>query len=400
MRNTPGRPELRRLDPIVRRHILIPRGETGGLSGSGQSPRIGTKPLGPLMSLFFAPLLLLSGMSLATGALPADPYLPAVSATRLATRIVVMDLQPHGDHVHVGSLVEVPAAYGSVQNPVFLDHGILLFRSSTDQEIREGVAEGIRDGIRGGVQETSRVVVYDLFDGMELGSARIDFPWWDPRRIPGSTEAITLIVGEEEGSRSGRIVRLTFGPSCPDGCLEPLALDPMASPLPTAMEHAWLTPDTLLVLVETAIEQTQPPANPGDRPDPVRGELQVVSAGAPEGVRIATDAMSPIHGIPRSEDASFIREAEDGRRYHIRISAESGALQSSRDLPPHGDLLDWYSPVTAFLVYEGGLFRSTDMEAYPWVRILDPVEVGAPILDFAVSPSGFRVALVLEGSSP
>jgi len=361
------------------------------------------------MKLRAAPLLLLSGLALATGTLRADPDPTSGSATRSVTRIVVMDLQPHGDHVHVGSLVEIPAVYGSVQDPVFLDHGTLLFRTATDEEVREGVREEVREGVPEGIRERvhegNRVVVYDLFDGLELGSARIDSPWWDPRRIPGSAEAITLIVGEDEGDRSGRIARLAFGPSCPDGCLEPLvwesmALEPMASPFPVVLEHAWLTPDTLLVLVEAPIGQPRPLEIPDDRPDPVRGELHVVSAGAPGGVRIATDAMSPVHGIPRSEDASFIREAEDGRRYHIRISAESGAILSSRDLPPHGDLLDWYSPVTAFLVYEGGRFRSTDIEAYPWVRILDPLEVGAPILDFAVSPSGFRVALVLQGSSP
>jgi len=321
------------------------------------------------------PLLVLCGLALVTGSLRA---VTGSGAAVTSTRIVVLDLQPHLDHVHAGSLVEIPAAYGSVQDPLFLDHGSLFFRSSGDSENREG----------------GRAVVYDLFDGEELWSASLESTWRDPRRIPGEEFAVSLLVMDSAGDRPGRLVRLEFGPACPDGCLEPLD-----SPVPGMLEHAWLTPDSLIVLVESPLAEATLPEPAGDRPEPLGGVLYLVSARGSESVPIATDAVSPLVDIPRSEDASYVRLAEDGQRYLVRISPESGDLHSSFHIPPEVDLLAWYSPVTAFLVYEGGLYRSTGFEDRPWQRILDPLEVGAPILDFAVSSSGFRVALVLPAES-
>ncbi len=291
-----------------------------------------------------------------------------------ATRIVVFDLRPHGDHVHVGAFLEIPVKYGAVRDPVFLGHDTLAFRASGEP----------------GPGDVGRMIAYDLWDGEELGSVPIEGEWRDPRVIPGSPGAISVVAPDGDGQAGGRVVRLEFHASCPGGCPAPV---PFARS--GVVEHAWNSEGLLVMLVE----EEDPGSGACADPDATRSVFTGREGGGQPTAVVCT-ASSPLHGIPGSEEFSFVREGADGRRHLVRVLPSSGTVTSSRPLPAGAEHMAWYSPFTAFLVYEGGLYRSTEQPEFPWVRVLDSLEIGAPILGLAVSPYGLRVALVLaaEGS--
>lgn len=75
----------------------------------------------------------------------------------------------------------------------------------------------------------------------------------------------------------------------------------------------------------------------------------------------------------------------------MRMEGGAGALTPVAELPPGGGVVAWFPGLTAPLVYEGVLYRTTDDPAHPWHPILS---VG-PVSGLAASPVGLRIALVV-----
>ena len=272
--------------------------------------------------------------------------------------IIVLDLSPHGDHVHVGSMVRIPELKGRGGHPSFLDHHRLLFSTSPGSASDEG----------------GRVSLFDVVEGQVIWSLATPHPEDGPRPVPGA-EAVTVVEPLSQGGdglqEGGILVRHELGG---DGrAAPPTRLLPELEDL---RGHAWAGPGRVALL---------------------RGretlELHLANLETGETRRIGERVGGRLESIPGTEDVAFVDLSHpDGPRL-VRMEGRTGALTPVAELPSGGGVVAWLPGPTALLVHEGVLYRSTDEPDRPW----HPILAVGPVTGLAASPVGLRIALVVPG---
>jgi hypothetical protein len=275
--------------------------------------------------------------------------------------IIILDLRPHGDHVHVGSMVRIPELEGRGRHPAFLDHHRVLFST------HPGLAT---DG-------TGKVGVFDVVEGQMIWSIASPSLEDGPRPVPGE-EAVTVIEplfqggvspGGEGSAGGGILVRHELG----DGGA-PAPPSRLLPELEDIRGHAWAGPGQVALL--RGGEQL---------------ELHLANLETGETRRIGERVGGRLESIPGTEDVAFVDLSRPDGPHLVRMEGRTGALTPVAELPPEGGVVAWLPGPTALLVHEGVLYRSTGEPDRPW----HPILAVGPVTGLAASPVGLRIALVV-----
>lgn len=351
-------------------------------------PRVGVRPAPPDLAspradfpgpLRLAALLLLSVLGLAPGVGEAGSLVAQSS-----TDVVVLDLYPHLDHVHVSSLTRVTDRTGYDNQPRFLDHERLLFVSDRDGGTEVYLALLAED----------RVV--RLTDTPESEYSPHLLRWG-----ADGAEALVVVRVEADGV-SQHLVRYPLPVrSSPESLEEPLREGiRLAAPLLDVGYHAWA-----------------PPEEGGDAGEARWGVLFRVGAGGapPTLYRIRLDAAGrmteehrvqagigrSLQPVPGTTEVSFVDLSTPDRPILQRLDPASGEVTRVAELPAGADEHGWLSAVTVFFPHDGVLWRSSREPERPWIPLMSFEEelgavLGGRVTRIAVSPAGLRVAVVVE----
>jgi len=274
----------------------------------------------------------------------------AAAGDRAGGDLVVLHLYPHGNHAHVGSVIEVTEQEGGAGLPEFLDENRLVFSWS-----REGAPSGIY-----------------LFDVREQELRLIPGPSegaLEPRATPDG-EGLSVLQLAEDGVRR-HLYRYPLEGG--DGTrLLPEVEDIYA--------YAWVGQDRLVYVVGTG--------------EPSGLHFADLRTGE---MRLVQDGVSPVlRRIPGEDAVSFVDRSDPERWSVRRLDGATGEVTTIADAPPGSDDHAWLSTATLLLAHRGDLYRFAAGSTGPWIPL---VELG-PYLPgpfrFTVAPSVLRLAVVVE----
>jgi hypothetical protein len=309
--------------------------------------------------------------TLAVGAVlaVASPGTPGAGA-QPATDLVILDLYPHLDHVHVGSFVRVTDRAGYDNQPVFLDHDRILFVSD-------------RDG------EATEVYRYTIStESLERLTRTPEEAEYSPRLVPGlggadAEGASLVVVRVEADGTSQHLVRYPLeGGSRGERLL---------APLDDIGYHAWGEGGWGVVFGVGA-----------DGAPSTLARVRVgEDGGADEVIAVREGVGRSLQPIPRSPEVSYVDLKDREEPVLYRLDPATGEETRVVTLPPGVEEHAWLSPVTAFFVHEGVLYRLTRDPTTPWIPMLTFREelgdaLGGEVSRIAVSPQGLRVAVVVS----
>ena len=322
--------------------------------------------------------------------------------------VVVLDLYPHGDHLHVAdvhrlSMADLDALSGDTalaplspvpadpvrsgpapppagpshpqdslpqtagracSVPIFMDEWTLVLSVAPPVDSIHGASGG-----RG-----SRVVIHRL-DGAPLGAEEGGSTWVGAgaRLIPGGSGISFIRPGGAHGP--GSLYRLGA-----DGGED----HPVLPMVDDVVAHEWVTGDIVALLRD---------GSPGAL---WLGHLQ---GGGVE--RVAEGVLDGPARIPGEDAVSFVEHDQEGRGWVRRISPVSGSVETLVDTPPGSQLHTWMpaGPLGAgsalVMAHDGVLYRFEPGHDRFWHPILNLNPwVGAPH-GFVFSPSGLRLVVVV-----
>ncbi len=290
---------------------------------------------------------------------------PSPLGAQPSTDVVVLDLYPHLDHAHVGSFVRVTDRDGYDNQPVFLDHDRILFVS--DRE--------------GGSTEVYR---FTLSSGaVERLTRTPEESEYSPRVVDvGEGSALVAVRVEADGT-SQHLVRYPEAGGGPGVRL--------LAPLDDIGYHAWGSEGWLVVFRVGA-----------EGAPPTLARVRVGEGGeAAEVIPVRSGVGRSLQPIPRTTEVSYVDLSDRERPVLHRLDPATGEEREVVTLLPGVEEHAWLSPVTAFFVHEGILYRLTRDPEQPFVALLSFEEelgdaLGGPVSRIAVSPDGLRIAVVVE----
>ncbi|CAN5637502.1 hypothetical protein BH23GEM11_BH23GEM11_02170 [soil metagenome] len=298
-------------------------------------------------------------------------------AAQPSTDIIVLDLYPHLDHVHVGSMIRVTDREGYDNQPTFVDHDRLLFVSD-------------REGGR------TEVFMYTISSGtLERVTATPEEAEYSPRVVPGGP-AISAVRVEADGESQhlvrypaaflrrdtgdARDARDARGDAAARAGLLPVVDgERLAAPLDDIGYYAWAGRRHMAVF------------RVGDP-----SSLHLVDLDGGES-RLVRERVGPsLQSIPGTDEVSFVDVGDPERPLLFRLSGETGEVHEVAELPPGAVEHAWISDLTAFIGHQGVLHRSTGAAGNPWHPILELSEVVGPFSRIAATSGGRRIAVVVD----
>jgi len=317
----------------------------------GTAARGGGQPRGSGRSA--APNILHLTTLLAPVLAPANAAATLQVPIEQATEVLIMDLSPHQDHVHIGSLVRLAEPGTTSGHPYFLDHDRVLFLTADDEgggQLREFTLSTRQVRVLGAAPEERRHPRADPSGG-EIALIRRD-----------GAGASQLVLYPLEGSVPFRVI-----PEVED-----------------VVGFAWADEHRLVVVR-------------GEHPRSL--DLVDLRTGA---LRRLRDQVGPsVASIPGSVDVTFVDESDPGRPTLRRWRLDRDEEEEVAVLPDASSVHAWFSPFTAFLLHEGILYRSTGNPDRPWHPLLTELdELVGRASTFAVSPAGLRIAVVVRAGRP
>jgi hypothetical protein len=279
------------------------------------------------------------------------------------TDIIVFEIYPHLDHVHVGSLVRVTERAGYDNQPFFLDEDRLLFTS-----VREGDQADIHL-FRLGERALERVTATPESE-------------YSPRPTPDGT-GLTVVRVELDGV-SQHLHRYPLEEGRP-GAAAPAGEEGVRGErfLPGVDDigyYAWAG-DSVVALFRL-----------GDPPSLHLADLRTGE------VRHVLDSIGPmLQSIPDEDAASFVDRSDPERPLLRRVDGVTGEVTTLAELPPGAGEHAWMSSATVLLSHEGVIYRLTGSPEAPWHPIVDLGELAEGVTRIAISPSGRRIAAVVTG---
>lgn len=304
-----------------------------------------------LVSLLLPGLILTGACATAAGFEPPRDG-TEVGGVQPSTDIVVFDVYPHREHVHVGSVVSVTDREGYDNQPFFVDEDRLLFSS---------------------IREDDQADVY-----------RFDLVTEDLEQVTSTPESeYSPHLTPDGGAIS--VVRVAL-----DGVgqsLYRMALDgEEATDLLPGLDdigyHAWAGPDRV------ALFRVGEPSS-----------LYLATPSTGEVRHIADHVGRSLQSIPGTRAVSFVDQSDPERWLVRRLDGESGEVETVVDTPPGSVDHAWMSSSTLIMGHEGALYRySVGEREGVWIPLVDLRSYIGPFSRIAVSPSGLRIAVVSEAS--
>ncbi len=266
-----------------------------------------------------------------------------------ATDIVTLDLRPHHDHVHAGSLVQVTDRDGYDNQPYFVDHDRILFSS-------------IRDG------EQADVFRYTISQARLERLTETPESEYSPKLTPEG-DAFTVVRVEMDGV-SQHLYRYSLEGDSPERLLP--EVDDIGY-------YAWAGPHRVALFRVG---------------DPSSLHLADLSTGELHHVQ---DRIGPVlQSIPGTDAVSFVDQSDPERPVLKRLDGASGEVTTVAELPSGALEHVWMSDATVLMGHEGTLYRSTRDPERPWHPLKGLDEVVGPFDRLALAPSGFRLAVVTQ----
>ena len=299
------------------------------------------------------------GVVAMTAAMVAADTGPALAQP--STDVVVLDLRPHGDHVHVGSMVPVSERDGYDNQPHFRDHDRLLLVSD-------------RDG------PGTDVYGFSVVEGEPVRLTRTPESEYSPRVTPDGT-GFSVVRAEEAGG--GGVQGLFVYPlvESEDGD-EPAGLDDARRLLPEVDDigyYAWLN-ETEVALFRL-----------GDPPS-----LHLADVETGEVRHVADDIGPSVQPIPGRDAVSFV-DASGQDAWTVRV-LEAGSAETTAvaELPLGVAEHAWLSEFNLLMGHEGILYRFPVDREEEWVEMAELGPVVGNFTRIAVSPHQTRIAVVVE----
>lgn len=287
-------------------------------------------------------------LGLATEPVPQAPH----------TDIVILDIHPHLDHLHAGSLVQVTEREGYDNQPFFLDDDRLLFVSDREAEQTD-------------------VFMYSVSEDSVTRVTRTPESEYSPRLTP-SGDHLSVVRVEADGV-SQHLYRFPFDGDAPRPAGEPERV------LPTLADigyYAWAGEDHLALFRVG-----------GAAGEPSSLHLADLGAGAVRHVQ--DDIDRTLQTVPGEEIVSFVDRSVGESRFLRTLDVASGQVSTVAQLPDGGEHA-WVSSATLLMASEGTLYRFTGSQETPWASVLELEAMVGRFSRIAVSPSGRRIAIVVE----
>lgn len=311
-----------------------------------------------------------------------SPPAPVPPQDAAGCGVVVLDLYPHGDHLHVADLHSVSVSGGGVcSEAIFLDDATLILTVTSPQlYVPEGgvAVAGERDREEGSDPPTAWIVPYRLYgDGPgEHGAAlaALGREGNDPRLTP---DGLGLSFIRPVGPRgSGSLHRVGL-----DGTAE----RPILPALDDAVSHEWVDGETVVILRSGS-----------------PGVLWLAHLRDETLDRVTEDVTPGLARVPDREAISFVQG--DGDQRWVRLmDALSDSFPALVDTPPGSREHTWMpsgplGPEPALVMaHEGVLYRFEPGQDRFWHPILNLNPWVAAVEGFSLSPSGLRLAVVVGG---
>ena len=276
--------------------------------------------------------------------------LSAASVTaQSATDIVTLDMRPHQDHVHAGSLVQVTDRDGYDNQPYFVDPDRIVFSS-----IREG--------------EQSDIFRYTISEDRLERLTETPESEYSPKLTPEG-DALTVVRVEMDGV-SQHLYRYSLDGDSPERLLPDV--DDIGY-------YAWAGPQRVALFRVG---------------DPSSLHLADLETGE---LRHVQDRIGPIiQSIPGTEVVSFVDQSDPERWVLKRLDGATGEVTSVAELPSGALEHVWMSDATVLIGHEGTLYRSSRDPEEPWHPLMALDELVGPFSRLALAPSGFRLAVVTQ----
>ncbi|TVP43115.1 MAG: hypothetical protein EA350_14335 [Gemmatimonadales bacterium] len=301
-------------------------------------------------------------------------------AAQPSTDVIVLDLYPHLDHVHVGSMIRVTDRDGYDNQPSFVDHDRLLFVSDREGGRTEVFMYTISTGALERVTETPEEAEYSprvVPGGGAISTVRVEadgesqhlvrypaaFLGRDRRGDAGAGRAAAAAADGPEGAAAAEVERL-------------------AAPLADIGYYAWAGPGHVALY------------RVGDPSSLHLVEVEVEGGGES---RLVRERVGPsVQSIPGTTEVSFVDVGDPDRPVLYRLEGITGEVEEVAELPSGAVEHAWLSDFTAYMGHEGTLYRSTSSPDTPWHPILELGEAVGSFSRIAVTSGGRRIAVVVE----
>jgi len=316
-------------------------------------------------------------LSLVAGVAAASMATPGFAQP--STDIVVLDLNPHLDHVHVGSMVRVTDRDGYDNQPHFLDHDRLLFVSDREGGRTDIWLHVLSEGSLQRITATPAEAEHSprLIPGVPGSSGR-------GAGAPRSDRSLHLAAVRVEADEVSQfLVRYTGDPGDP-----PLTRgERLLAPLDNIGYHAWAGPR------QVAVFRVGSPSS--------LHLARVDADGALEELRLIQEQVGrSLQSVPGTSEVSYVDLSDRDHPVLRRLDAETGETSAVAPLPVGVEEHAWLSDRTVFMGHEGILYRSTGDERNPWHPILDLGDVVGSFSRIAVVSGGRRIAVVVDRADP
>ena len=293
------------------------------------------------------------------GTLGAMVALAGFPMAQPETDVVVLDLRPHDDHVHVGSMLPVSERDGYDNQPHFRDHDRLLFISD-------------RDG------PGTDVYGFSVVAGEVVRLTETSESEYSPRLTPDGT-GISVVRAEEEGGGGvqGLFVYPLVDPEAGDA---PAGAEDAQRLLPELDDigyYAWAS-DTEVALFRL-----------GDPPS-----LHLANVETGEVRHVADDIGPALQSIPGRDAVSFVDASGDGAWAIRELAAGSDETPMVAEVPEGVAEHAWLSEFNLLMGHEGVLHRFPVDREGEWMPIKDLGPVVGSFDRIAVSPRQDRIAVV------
>lgn len=298
-------------------------------------------------------LALSAGAGVLAACATAVPVEPVVESSPPSTDVVVFDVYPHGDHLHVGSLVRITERDGYDNQPSFLDEDRIVFSS-----------------IRGG--EASNIIGYSVAGDTLEPVTDTPESEYSPTPVP-SGDALSVVRVEMDGV-SQHLVRIPLDGGPPERLLP--HVDDIGY-------HAWLDEERV------ALYRLGEPAT-----------LHLANIVTGEVGLVAQDVLPVLRQVPGDPSVSFAQRDADGLVQIRLLEGESGDVVTVTSTPGNTAEHAWLSSATLLSLHDGVVYRYRGGGDVPWDPILEDLrEVLGDFTRLATSPSGMRWAVVVGHGS-
>ncbi len=334
------------------------------------------------MAFLLVLLSVLAHLGSASASWAQSPPAPAPPQDAAGCGVVVLDLYPHGDHLHVADLHTVSVSGGGVcSEAIFLDDFTLILTvTSPELYVPEGgvAVAGEWDRAEGRDPPSARIAAYrlhgDVADDDGAALAALGREGNDPRLTP---DGLGLSFIRPVGSRgSGSLHRVEL-----DGTAE----RPILPALDDAVTHEWVDGETVAILRSGS-----------------PGVLWLAHLSEETLHRVTEDVSPGLARVPDQEAISFVKGDGD-QRWVRRMDALSDSFPMLVDTPPGSREHTWMpsgplGPGPALVMaHEGVLYRFQPGQDRFWHPILNLNPWVVAVDGFSLSPSGLRLAVVVGG---